>query len=107
VTRLYYQRTKGIVVVYDIAFRSSFDSLDHWFNVIAQEARANPTLLLIGNKADLHSQRQVSYEEAKALADAYRCLFIETSAKTGANVRAAFSSIACYLEPDTQTYVSG
>jgi hypothetical protein len=42
--------------------------------------------MLIGNKSDLESKRAVSYEEGEAFAKANGLFFMETSAKTSANV---------------------
>lgn len=42
--------------------------------------------MLIGNKSDLEAKRAVSYEEGEAFAKAHGLFFMETSAKTSANV---------------------
>ena len=42
--------------------------------------------LLVGNKADLADKRQVSAEEANAKAEEWKVTYVETSAKTRANV---------------------
>lgn len=42
--------------------------------------------LLVGNKSDLTAKRVVSYEEGKELADSCNIRFIETSARSAANV---------------------
>lgn len=47
----------------------------------------------MGNKRDSTSERQVSTEEAKALAGSLGCEFFEASAKTSANVEAVFKSV--------------
>ncbi|KAJ1535949.1 Ras GTPase ras2, partial [Nowakowskiella sp. JEL0078] len=43
-------------------------------------------MMLVGNKADKTSERQVPKEEGSNVAKRMKCDFIETSAKTGANV---------------------
>jgi Ras-related protein Rab-2A len=47
-------------------------------------------VMLIGNKADLDSRRQVSTEEGERFAKENGLIFIETSAKTAFNVEQAF-----------------
>lgn len=42
--------------------------------------------LLVGNKSDLDDRRQVSADEAKARAEQWGVCYVETSAKTRANV---------------------
>lgn len=46
--------------------------------------------MLVGNKKDLDSQIDVSYEEAAQFAEENGLLFVEASAKTGSNVEEAF-----------------
>lgn len=46
----------------------------------------NVPFLLVGNKSDLEDKRQVSVEEAKNRADQWNVNYVETSAKTRANV---------------------
>ena len=46
-------------------------------------------LYLVGNKSD-KKRREVSFKEAKELADAYGLSYMETSAKTGNNVEAIY-----------------
>lgn len=58
----------------------------------------------MGNKCDLESARQVSYEEGKAYADQLGIKFIETSAKNAVNVENAFFTMAneikARIQPD-------
>ena len=49
-------------------------------------------MILLGNKADL--EREVDKEEAEDLAKRLNCEYMETSAKTGANVESVFEYIA-------------
>lgn len=51
-------------------------------------------LILIGNKSDLDSKRQVSTEEGAWFAEENGLIFMETSAKTAANVEEAFIETA-------------
>lgn len=43
-------------------------------------------LLLVGNKSDLEERRQVTVEEARGKAEEWGVQYVETSAKTRANV---------------------
>lgn len=51
-------------------------------------------LILVGNKADIASQRTVSEEEARSVAKSHGLVYIEASAKTGLNVDKAFEKVA-------------
>lgn len=46
----------------------------------------NVPFLLVGNKSDLEDRRQVSADEAKSRAEQWGVCYVETSAKTRANV---------------------
>lgn len=52
------------------------------------------TIVLVGNKTDMETNRQVSWEEGSAFAKRNDLIFMETSAKTGANVDNMYLSSA-------------
>lgn len=88
---LYYRGAVGGAVVFDLTDRASFDHLDRWFSEV-EKACASIPLLLIGNKADLPG-RQVSRDEAEALARARKCTYLDSSAKTGQSINAIFEKL--------------
>lgn len=47
-------------------------------------------MVLVGNKADLQEQRQVSKEEAMNLAAEWKCAWTESSARENVNVMMGF-----------------
>ena len=51
-----------------------------------QHSNSNMTIMLIGNKSDLEHRRAVSSEEGQQFAQEHGLVFLETSAKTAANV---------------------
>ena len=51
-------------------------------------------IMLIGNKSDLDARREVKREEGEAFAREHGLVFMETSAKTAANVEEAFINTA-------------
>ena len=55
--------------------------------------KMNATILLVGNKCDLKSFRQVSEDEAKKLATDLELTYIETSAKDAHNIEHAFATL--------------
>lgn len=72
----------------------SFNNVKQWLTEIDRYASEGVNKLLVGNKSDLTSKKVVSYETAKDFADSVGMDFIETSAKSGANVDKAFITIA-------------
>ena len=90
ITSSYYRGGNGVLVVYDITERESFDNLTSWLIEIEKNANKNVYKLLIGNKCDLEDKRKVTYQEGKDFAESNGMKFIETSAKDNTKVQEAF-----------------
>ena len=90
----YLKGTNGIILVFDITNRQSFELLNNWMRDIEETNKADVGLILIGNKSDLKSYRKVSIEEAKNFANKYKCTYFEGSAKTGEKIFEALDEIA-------------
>merc|ERR550532_2353532 len=84
-------------MVYDICDRDSFNHVDDWLNEVNRYVTEQTCKILIGNKADLESERQVPTEEARKKAEELGIAFIETSAKEATNIEAAFKTISAEL----------
>ncbi len=90
ITASYYRGGNGVLVVYDITDRDSFDNLNSWLIEIEKNANKNVYKLLIGNKSDLEDKRKVTFQEGKDFATSNGMQFMETSAKTASKVQEAF-----------------
>ena len=86
----YYRNVLGIIIAYDITEIKSFEKLKNWINDIKMYAHKKVRIVLVGNKYDL-SNRKITEEEGKKLADELDAKFFETSAKTGYNVNEAYN----------------
>ena len=94
ITSSYYRGAHGIIIVYDITDRESFDYVKQWLNEIDKYGCEYVNKLLVGNKSDLDNKRQVDFEEGKAFADQHGIPFLETSAKSSTNVEKSFLTMA-------------
>lgn len=95
ITTSYFRGAQGILLVYDVTDRGSFDNIRNWVGQIQQHADVNVNKILIGNKADVDpSQVVVTREEGEKLSSEYNIKFFETSAKNNLNVVEAFEAIA-------------
>lgn len=55
----------GIILVYDITNRQSFENLDKWIEKIQSCSQPGSIVYIVGNKSDLHDDRVVSFVEAQ------------------------------------------
>jgi small GTP-binding protein len=94
ITKAYYRGAHGILVVFDVSRRDTFDQTRMWIDSIRDSsADSNPIdVILVGNKCDL--ERVVTTEEGNELAKSYQIPYFETSAKDAINVDAAFQALA-------------
>uniref|UniRef100_A0A673Z993 RAB6A, member RAS oncogene family n=1 Tax=Salmo trutta TaxID=8032 RepID=A0A673Z993_SALTR len=85
------------VVVYDITNVNSFQQTTKWIDDVRTERGSDVIIMLVGNKTDLADKRQITTEEGEQRAKELNVLFIETSAKTGYNVKQLFRRVAAAL----------
>lgn len=97
ITSAYYRGAHGIIMVYDVTSQDSFDHVEEWLNEVNRHASESTMKLLVGNKADLADEKQVTTQAAKRFADDLGIPFLETSAKNATNVEAAFLTMAKQL----------
>ena len=90
----YLKGTDGVILVFDITKRETFDLLETWLNELKDTNKGDVSKVLIGNKSDLANARKVSFEEATNLAETMKCTYYEASAKTGEKVAEALDEIA-------------
>ncbi|MHA1148840.1 MAG: Rab family GTPase [Promethearchaeota archaeon] len=103
--RHFYQGAESVLMVYDLTVRKTFESMRNWIADIKKSLKSSTLIIsfMIGNKNDLEDERQVSREEAEALAQELGVEYLETSALTGENINEVFHKIAkAVLEFKTQ-----
>ena len=83
----------GIILVFDLTNKESFDNINHWLETIKENLN-NPSLILFGNKADVDkSNWQVTKEEAERFAHKLNMKYFETSGYKKIGLQEGFSSI--------------
>jgi Ras-related protein Rab-1A len=93
-TASYYRGAHGIIIVYDVTDRETFENVRQWMVEIDRFANDNVCKVLIGNKCDLVDKRKVSTEEGEELAKHYGIPYLETSAKSNICVEDSFTTMA-------------
>eukprot|EP01121_Diplochlamys_sp_Union-15-3_P005125 TRINITY_DN1545_c0_g1_i1.p1 TRINITY_DN1545_c0_g1~~TRINITY_DN1545_c0_g1_i1.p1 ORF type:complete len:221 (-),score=37.20 TRINITY_DN1545_c0_g1_i1:104-733(-) len=99
-TSTFYDGADGIFIVFDVAKKKSFQNVENWINECSGNCSDGLPIILVGNKID--TTREVTLDEAQALAAQCNIKYIETSAKTSANVEEAFSTLAQMLVEQQQ-----
>ncbi|KAI3882288.1 hypothetical protein MKW92_019284 [Papaver armeniacum] len=98
ITSSYYRGAHGIIIVYDVTEKESFDNVKQWLSEIDRYANDTVCKLLVGNKCDLVEEKVVETETAKAFAEKLGISFLETSAKDSINVEQIFLTMAAEIK---------
>jgi small GTP-binding protein len=94
ISKAYFRNAVAGILVYDITSLSSFDELMDWLAELRGLALPNAYILIVGNKADLASRREVAPGVVKEFAATHGLESIEASARNGQNVTEAFTRLA-------------
>lgn len=85
---------EGFLLVYSITARSTFERIERFREQIFRvKDIENVPMMLVGNKCDRVTEREVTREEGMMMARRLACDFIETSAKTCVNVERSFYQV--------------
>lgn len=93
ITTAYYRGAAGVIMVYDLTRRETFDHIEKWYRELMNNCDNSVKLILVGNKSDLNHLREVTSLEGRCLAERYKILFLETSALNSNNVHEAFETL--------------
>ena len=83
------KNTQGVILMYDITNKKTFDAITKWIKDIIDAKGKDFPIVLLGNKCDMETERQVTKDEGEKLAQKYNLSFFETSNKTGKNIEEA------------------
>ena len=91
-TRNYYQGSDGIIMVFDIKRKETFEDITYWMEEVTKTCDKNKIgLVLVGNKNDGNmNERKTSKEEGIKVSDIYDFKYIETSALINDNIKECF-----------------
>lgn len=89
--RAFYRGTQAVGLVFDASNATSFYNLMHWWRE-AREFLPDVPMLLLANKIDL--ERQISFEDATQLAQAWSIPLYQASCATGNGVGEFFQALA-------------
>ena len=93
-TLAYFWDADGVLILYDITQKESFDHLPDWIDQVRTNTRRCRKIILVGNKCDLTEERVVAYRTARDFAEERGITLLEVSAKDGTNVEVTFVTLA-------------
>lgn len=93
IIRSYSRGAQGILLVYDITNKWSFDSIDRWLEEVEKHAPGVPKVL-VGNRLHLAFKRQVQERDAEQYAAKNHMAFFEVSPLCDFNIRESFCELS-------------
>ena len=88
ITKNIYRNTNGVLFVYDVTNRKSYNSMKNWIKD-TEKIDKDIKGIILANKIDLE-EREVNTDELEELGNKMNMKFLETSAKDNNNVKEAF-----------------
>ena len=89
---LFFRRSVGAFLVYDVTSMESFNAIDKWYQQILKNTDTKVIVMLVGNKKDKEN-REVPYNLAAKYAMDHNFGLMEVSAKLGHGVKEAFNRL--------------
>ena len=94
IAKQYYKGANGVLLIYDISNRKSFERIDFWLKELKENNRIYKLFLyLVGNKIDMEDKRVISYQEGEKYAKKNNINFFEVSAKSGKGITELFNNL--------------
>eukprot|EP00831_Metopus_contortus_P038327 TRINITY_DN30148_c0_g1_i1.p1 TRINITY_DN30148_c0_g1~~TRINITY_DN30148_c0_g1_i1.p1 ORF type:complete len:207 (-),score=29.22 TRINITY_DN30148_c0_g1_i1:135-755(-) len=93
ITKNYYEKAMGVVLVYDATDPKSFEEIENWMQQLDNHAKPFTQKVLVGAKYDKDNVK-ITPEQGKELGEEYGIRFFQTSSKTGENVDETFNFLA-------------
>ncbi|XP_067358435.1 EF-hand calcium-binding domain-containing protein 4B isoform X1 [Channa argus] len=98
ITKQFFRKADGVVVMYDITAEQSFTSVRQWLTSVKESAGEDIPIMLLGNKTDKEIERQVQKGFGERLAKECQMIFYECSACSGHNVMESMIDLARILK---------
>ena len=94
VSASFVKKADGVILIYDIGEKDSFEAVENWIKSIREICKDKLPIILVGNKCDLSDdKRQVSLKEGQDKANEFNIPFYETSCKEGINIKEVFEKL--------------
>ncbi|XP_075458382.1 EF-hand calcium-binding domain-containing protein 4B [Ascaphus truei] len=98
ITKQFFRKADGVIVMYDITCKETFTSVRQWLTSVEEAAGENIPILMLGNKTDNEKEREVPCGVGEHLAKDCNLMFYECSASTGHNAKESVLHLARVLK---------
>uniref|UniRef100_A0A8C4HCZ6 EF-hand domain-containing protein n=1 Tax=Dicentrarchus labrax TaxID=13489 RepID=A0A8C4HCZ6_DICLA len=98
ITKQFFRKADGVVVMYDITAEQSFTAVRQWLTSVKESAGEDIPIMLLGNKTDKEIERQVQKGVGERLSKDCQMTFYECSACSGHNVVESMVHLARILK---------
>ncbi|CAJ0952469.1 unnamed protein product, partial [Mesorhabditis belari] len=101
ITKQYFRKADGVVLMYDVTSEQSFLHVRNWIDSVRAGVDDNVVMCLVGNKVDLFAseqQRELTRKAGRQIAEEFGMLFHETSAYTGFGINECMMAMATRLQ---------
>ncbi|KAJ2612069.1 Ras- protein Rab-18 [Coemansia sp. RSA 1365] len=93
-TSSYYRGAQGVILVYDVSSRETFENLENWIEEVNTYCPSDDVVkMIVGNKIDKETEERVQRKEGFEYARKHQTLFLECSAKTKVGVQQAVEEL--------------
>ncbi|XP_071451223.1 ras-related protein Rab-18-B-like [Hetaerina americana] len=82
----YFRKAKGVILVYDITQKETFDHLLMWYKNIRDYGPEGAAVIIVGNKIDKHDDRVITRKEGLQFATQKNSLFMESTATVAGGI---------------------
>ena len=82
ISKIFYQDTQILILVYDVTSEKSFNELDFWKNSFFEKIGNDVIIGVAGNKEDLYLDKKIDEEKGKEYSKKINASFAQLSAKT-------------------------
>ena len=97
ITESFYKGCHGVLLVFDLTDRDTFDKIKLWIESIHLKAGEDVVIILVGNKCDLRDSDGVEFvqkEEILGFCEGFGLKFFEVSAKENLRIFESFEFLA-------------
>lgn len=103
ISQQFFRKADGVVVMYDLTAKQSFLSIRQWLSSVEEAVGDRIPVLLLGNKLDNETEREVPRGLGEQLAKEDNLIFYECSAYSGHNTQESLIHLARLLKEQEDT----